>query len=137
MNFLGSALQTCIEFEEQNLRTGLPFDQSGSKTDMTSMLQMMQDMHNRMISFEHRMMTDPKPIQDPPFRLMSRPEKSQSNESSVRHWCNFCDEAHDPATCDTFLVAKQCAKRNKNMPNVATIETEEIYDEVYAAITRS
>ena len=70
VNCLGSALQTCIEFEEQNIRTGLPFDQSGSKADMTSMLQMMQEMQNRMISFKHRMMANPKPIQDTPLRLM-------------------------------------------------------------------
>lgn len=104
---------------------------------MTSMLQMMQEMHNWMISFEHRMMTDPKPIQDLPFRLMSRPEKYQSNEPSLRHWCNFCDEAHDLTTCDAFLDDKKCEKRKKSMPTVTTIETEEISDEVYAAITRS
>lgn len=137
MNCLGSALQTCIEFEEQNLRIGLPFDQSGSKTDMTTMLQMMQEMHNRMISFEHRLVTDPKMTQAPPLCLMSRPEISQSGESSMRHWCNFCDEAHDPTTCETFLVAKEHTKWKKNIPTVTTIKIEEIDDDIYTTVTQS
>lgn len=90
-----------------------------------------------MISLEHRLMTNPKTIQAPPFRLMSRPETSQSSESSVRHWCNLGDKAHELNTCETFLDAKEHAKGEKNMPIVATIETEEISDEVYAAISRS
>lgn len=137
MNCLGSALQTCIEFEEQNLQTGLPFDQPISKTNMTAMLQMMQEIHNIMISFEHRLMIDPKTNQTPPLRIMARSETPQSSDSYVRHWCNFCDEAHDPTTCDTFLVAKKRAKGKKTMPTIAAIEIEEISYEVYDTLTRS
>jgi len=61
----------CIEFEEHNLRTGLPFEHPSSKTDMNVMLQMMQEIHNRMISFEHRIMVDPKTTQPPPLCIMA------------------------------------------------------------------
>jgi hypothetical protein len=38
---LGSTMQTCLEFEEHNLRIGLFFGNFGPKTDMFVMLQMM------------------------------------------------------------------------------------------------
>jgi len=113
----------CIEFKEQNLRNGLPFDQPSSKTDMTAMLQMMQEMHNRMISFEHRLMDNPKMTPTPLFRIMARSETPQSSDSFVRHWCKFCDEAHDPTTCENFLISKEWAKGKKTMYIVAAIET--------------
>jgi len=137
VNCLVSSLHTCIEFEEQNIQTSLPFDQPCSKTEMTIVLQMMQEMHNQMISFEHRLMVDPNMTQNPPLYIMAGSETPQSSDSSVRHCCNFCDEAHNPITCKIFLVSKERMKGNKIMPTVAAIETEEISNEVYAALTRS
>lgn len=137
VNCLGSSLQVRIEFEEKKLQTNLPFEQPSSKTDRTAMLQMMQEMHSRMISFEHRLMTKPKMTPTPPFRIMARPETSHSSESYVHHWWNFCDETRDPTMCETFLVAKERVKGMKNIPTVMAIETEEIPDEVYATINRS
>ena len=96
---------------------------------------MMQEMHNRMVSFEHRLIVDPKTTPTPPFCIMDQSKTPQSSESFVHHWCNFCDEAHDPMTCQTFLVAKENAKGKNTMPTVVPIETEEIPDEVYATIT--
>jgi len=101
------------------------------------MLQMMQEMHNRMISFEHRLIVYPKLTTAPPFCIMARSETPQSSESFMCHWCNFCDEPHDPTTCETFLFAKERAKGKKNMPTVVAIETEEISYEFYTIVTRS
>lgn len=103
---LGLALQNCIEFEDQNQRTSLLLDQSSSKTDMKTMLQMMQYMHNHMIAFEHRIVTNPKPTPTPPLRLLTKPDSTQSRETSACHWCNFCYESHDPFTCNPFLLTK-------------------------------
>jgi hypothetical protein len=49
---LGSALHTCSEYEEQLERTGLPQGESVRQTDMSALLQLVQDMNNRMIAFE-------------------------------------------------------------------------------------
>lgn len=49
---LSAALQSCLEFEEQALRTILPLNDPTKNPYMTAMLQLMQDMRNQMISFE-------------------------------------------------------------------------------------
>jgi hypothetical protein len=54
---LGSALQTCLEYEEQLERTGLPKGDYVKQTDMSAVLQLMQDMNNRMISYERKGIT--------------------------------------------------------------------------------
>jgi len=38
---------------------------------------------------------------------------------------------------ETFLIAQERTKGKKNMPTIIAIETEEILDEVYVALTRS
>jgi hypothetical protein len=48
---LGSALHTYSEYEEQLERTGLPQGESVRQIDMSSLLQLVQDMNNRMITF--------------------------------------------------------------------------------------
>jgi hypothetical protein len=51
---LGSALQTFLEYEEQLERMGLPKGDLVKKTNMSSLLQLVQDMNNRMISYERK-----------------------------------------------------------------------------------
>jgi len=84
-----------------------------------------------MISFEHRLMADSKMTLAPPFRIMARSESPQLSDSSVCHWCNFCNESQDPTSCETFLIAKEKEKWKKSMPIVMAIKTEEISDEFY------
>jgi hypothetical protein len=43
---LGSALHTCLEYEEQLERIGLPKGDSIKQTDMSTLLQLVQDMNN-------------------------------------------------------------------------------------------
>jgi hypothetical protein len=43
---LGSTLHTCLEYEEQLEREGLPKGDSIKKTDMSTLLQLVQDMNN-------------------------------------------------------------------------------------------
>jgi hypothetical protein len=51
---LGSTLHTCLEYEEQLERTGLPQGESVKQTDMSALLQLVQDMNNRMIVYERK-----------------------------------------------------------------------------------
>jgi hypothetical protein len=56
-NNLGSALQNFLEYEEQALMTGLPLEDSSKQVDLTTVLQLVQDMNNIMIYFEKRVVT--------------------------------------------------------------------------------
>jgi hypothetical protein len=49
---LGSTLHTCLEYEEQLERTGLPYGESVKQTNMSTLLQLVQDMNNHMIAYE-------------------------------------------------------------------------------------
>jgi hypothetical protein len=51
---LGSSLHTCLEYEEQLKRTGLPQGESVKQTYMSTLLQLLQDMNNRMITYERK-----------------------------------------------------------------------------------
>jgi hypothetical protein len=51
---LGSALQTFLEYKEQLEKTGLPKGDLVKQTDMSTILQLMQDMNNRMIAYEQK-----------------------------------------------------------------------------------
>jgi hypothetical protein len=48
------ALHTFSEYEEQLERTGLPQGESVKQTDMSTLLQLVQDMNNHMIAFERK-----------------------------------------------------------------------------------
>ena len=51
---LGSVLHTCLEYEEQFERTCLPQGELVKQTDMSTLLQLVQDMNNRMIAYERK-----------------------------------------------------------------------------------
>jgi len=51
VNNMGSALQTCLEFEEQLARTRLPIEDYVKQTDMSTVLELVSDMSNRVIYF--------------------------------------------------------------------------------------
>jgi hypothetical protein len=80
---------------------------------MTFMLEMMQDIHNKMISFKHRHTTNPKSITTPSLRLLTKRGSSKAKEDSLHSWCNFCDEALDPTTYEPFFLSKIMPKGRK------------------------
>jgi hypothetical protein len=51
---LGSTLHTCLEYEEKLERTDLPKGDLVKKTNMYTLLQLVQDMNNRMITYERK-----------------------------------------------------------------------------------
>jgi hypothetical protein len=56
-NNMGSTLQSCLEFEEQLTRTSLHVEDYVKQTNMSTVLQLLQDMRNIMISFERKGVT--------------------------------------------------------------------------------
>jgi hypothetical protein len=46
-----------LEFEEQLARIGIPTEDFVKQNDMSTMLQLVQDMNNQMISFERKYAT--------------------------------------------------------------------------------
>jgi hypothetical protein len=49
---LGFVLHNCLEYEEQLERTSLPRGELVKQTDMSALLQLVQNMNNRMIAYE-------------------------------------------------------------------------------------
>jgi hypothetical protein len=95
---LGSALHTFSDYEEELERTGLSQGESVKQTDMSSLLQLVQDMNNRMISFEKKGTVSPLTLgasssSGPPFRS-SFENNFQPKTILPRSWCNVCKEHH-------------------------------------------
>jgi hypothetical protein len=90
---LVSALHTCLEYEEQLERTGLPRGESVKQTDMSALLQLVQDMNNHMIAYERKGNVSPltpgaSSSFAPPFR---NPNENNFHPKAImpRSWCNF------------------------------------------------
>jgi hypothetical protein len=93
---LDSALHTCLEYEEQLERTGLPQGESVKQTDMSTLLQLVQYMNNIMISFKRKGTVSPltpeaSSSSTPPFRGTFE-NNFQPKAILPRSWCNFCEE---------------------------------------------
>jgi hypothetical protein len=107
---LGSALHTCLEYEEQLERTGLPKGDSVKQMDMSTLLQLVQDMNNRMIAYEQK---GNVPSLTPGASSSSSPPLKNLNENNFqpkaimpRSWCNFCEEHHEESTCEVKKSAR-------------------------------
>jgi hypothetical protein len=107
---LGSSLHTCSEYEEQLERTCLPQGESVKQTDMYALLQLVQDMNNRMIVFERKGTVSPltpraSSSSTPPFRNLVE-NNFQPKAILPRSWCNFCEEHHEETTCEVKKSAR-------------------------------
>ena len=96
---LSSALHTFLEYEEQLERTGLPKGELVKQTDMSSLLQIVQDMNNHMIAYERKGNVSPltpgaSSSSTPPFR---NPVENNFHPKDIlpRSWFNFCEEHHE------------------------------------------
>jgi hypothetical protein len=107
---LGSTLHTFSEYEEQLEITGIPQGESVRQTDMFALLQLVQDMDNRIISFEQKGTAYPltpgaSSSSVPPFRN-SAENNFQPKAILPRSWCNFCEEHHKETTCEVKKSAR-------------------------------
>jgi hypothetical protein len=101
---LGSTLQDFLGYEEQLERTGLPKGDLVKKTNMSSILQLMQDMNNRMISYKRKGTSSSSPLWDSsssitPF-INTNENNFQLKAIVTRCWCNLCEENHDENACE-------------------------------------
>jgi hypothetical protein len=107
---LGSTLHAFSEYEEQLERTGLPQGESVRQTDMSTLLQLVQDMNNRMIAFERKGTVSPltpgaSSSSTPPFRNLVE-NNFQPKAILPQSWCNFCEEHHEETTCEVKKSAR-------------------------------
>jgi hypothetical protein len=107
---LGSTLHTCLEYEEKIERTGLPKGYLVNQTYMFVLIQLMQDMNNRMIDYERKgtaSSSSPRASSSSlvPFRNTNE-NNFQPKAIMSSSWCNFCEENHEESTCEVKKHAK-------------------------------
>jgi hypothetical protein len=97
-----SSLQTCLEYEEQLDRTGLPKEDYAKQTDMSTILQLMQDINNQMIYFERKGITPTATVETSTQAATRNFTNTNFHPKSIlpRAWCNFCEEHHEESTCE-------------------------------------
>jgi hypothetical protein len=103
---LGFVLQNCLYYEEQLERMDLPKEDFVKQTDISTILQLVQDMSNRMISYERKVVTSTSsPVEfSTQVVLRNQPTNSlfhnQPNSILSRAWCNLRDNNHKESTCE-------------------------------------
>jgi hypothetical protein len=100
---------------------------------MSTLLQLVQDMNNSMITYERKGTVSPLTLgasssSAPPFR---NPIENNFQPKAIiyRSWCNFCEEHHEEATCEVRKSTKDkiFGKRPKTTIVVLDfIEPEEV-----------
>jgi hypothetical protein len=100
---LGSTMHTFLEYEEQLERIGLPQGEAVKQTYMSALLQLVQDMNNRMIVYEWKGNASPltpgaSSSSAPPFR---NPNENNFQSKDIIPWslCRFFEEHHEETTC--------------------------------------
>jgi hypothetical protein len=101
---LGSALHTCLEYEEKLERMGLPKGRLGQANIYVFPPTTVQDMNNRMIAYERKgnsSSSTPGASSSSlvPFRNTNE-NTFQPKAIMSRSWCNFCEENHEESTCE-------------------------------------
>ena len=101
---LGSDLHTFSEYEEQLEINGLPQGDLVRQKNMSTLLHLVQDMNNHMITYEWKETVSPltpgaSSSSAPPFR---NPVENNFQTKAImpRSWCNFCKEHHEENTCE-------------------------------------
>jgi len=81
-------------------RTILPIEDYVKWTDMESVLELVQYMRNKMISFKIKWVTSTSPTTSTQYNLRKQTHCFHPKEILSRTWCNFREENHDQDTCD-------------------------------------
>jgi len=87
-NSLGYALQTYLEFEEQFTRTRRHVEDYVKQIDMSTVLQLVQDISNRIIDFERKGMTSNSAKTSTWVALRNQTHSFQPKAILSRTWCN-------------------------------------------------
>ena len=76
---------------------------------MFVVLQLMEDMNNRPISYERKGITSSSsPAENDSQASFRNPNDNPFQPKAImsRSWCNFCEETHDESTCEVKNNAK-------------------------------
>jgi hypothetical protein len=76
---------------------------------MSAVLQLMQDMNNRMIAYERKGITSSSsPAETSSQAYFRSPNDNPFQPKAImsRAWCNFCEENHDESTCEVKKNAR-------------------------------
>jgi hypothetical protein len=129
---LRSTMHTCLECEEQLERTGLPHGESVKQTDMSVLLQLVQDMNNRMIVYERKGNVSPltpgaSSSFAPPFR---NPNENNFQPKAIMpcSWCNFCEEHHEESTCEVKKSARDKIFGKRPETTIVVLDFAELED---------
>jgi hypothetical protein len=97
-----SALQTCLEYEEQLDRIVLPKEDYAKQADMYIILQLLQDINNHMISFERKGISSTSTIEASTQAATKNFVSNNFQPKAIlpKPWCNFCEEQHEKRTCE-------------------------------------
>jgi hypothetical protein len=104
-NSLGSAIQNCLEFEEQLIRTSLPVEDYVKQTVMSTLLQLVHDIRNKMIYFERKRVTSVETSSHVTLRNLTH--SFQPKAILSRNSCNLCEENNDENTCEIKKNARE------------------------------
>jgi hypothetical protein len=93
-------LQTCLEFEEQLAKIGLPSEYYVKQNDISTVLQLVHDKSNWMIAFERKGATSTSTLAKTSARNQPTNFQTniQKNDILSKIWCNFFDDNHDEST---------------------------------------
>jgi hypothetical protein len=94
---------------------GLPKGDLVKKTYMSTLLQLVQDMNNRMIAYERKgnaSSYDPGAYSCSlaPFRNTNG-NTFQPKAIMSRSWCNLCEENHEESTCEVMFMIIRCTSK--------------------------
>jgi hypothetical protein len=94
-------------------RTGLPKEDFVKQTDMSTVLQLVQDMSNQMISYERKGVTSTSTPVESSTQVVLRNQPTNTlfhNQPKAilsRAWCNLCDDNHEESTCEVKKRAQE------------------------------
>jgi hypothetical protein len=127
---LSSTLHTCLQYEEQLERTCLPKGDSIKHTNMSSLLQLVQDMNNRMIAYKKKgnvpsLTPGASSSSSPYFR---NPNENKFHPKSImpRSWCNFCEENHEESTYGVKKSARDKIFGKRPKTTIFVLDWEEL-----------
>ena len=136
---LVSTLKTCLEYEERLKIMGLPKGDYVKQTDMFTVLQLMQDMNNRMITYERKGITSSSShVETSSQATFRNPNDNPFQPKAIMShaWCNFCEENHKESTCEVKKNAKDRIFIKRSDATIVVIYWDQ-HDDVMVVNTRN
>jgi hypothetical protein len=90
-------------------RTSLHVEDFAKLNDISTMLQLVQDMRKWIISFEIKRVTSTSSLSETYAQTILRNQNNNFHLKAIlsRTWCNFCEENHNENTCEIKLSTRE------------------------------